>query len=90
MRIQIFLTLAIFILMSCTPKINYWNKPGAYMEEVAYEKKQCMIEAMEKAQGNWVAYEAPCMVSKGYVLGRTPPPPAGKSYNELKRNNIRY
>jgi len=78
---KIFLLSFLFVT-GCT---QYWNKPNTYAEEVAYEKQKCMEESMSKVQGNWVAYEYPCMYAKGYTLSRTAPVLSGNSYEELMK-----
>jgi len=68
------LILAAVLLAGCAHTL-YWSKPGVGVQETAAELSACRLAANAGGQKVFSArqLEEPCMVAKGFVLGRKPP-----------------
>lgn len=63
-----------FGLAGCAHPL-YWSKPDTGMQQTAADLSACRVQA--NAGGGKVfsakEMETPCMVAKGYALGKVPP-----------------
>lgn len=62
------------VLAGCAHPL-YWSKPGTGVQETAADLLACRTQGNAGGQKVFSArqMEEPCMVAKGYVMGRTPP-----------------